>query len=211
MPKYTKIIPSAVQLIIIKSLIRINAVGRSSLVVTLVAAVIFTSLWTNTTQAEAPDPVASGPQVQQVLVDGLTVQERAAKIDAYFVSQNMPLAGNGLAMVTAADAHKIDWTLLAAISVIESTGGQHACKKATFNAFGWNSCKTSFKSYDEAIETISAHLGGDMPTTARHYDGKNTVGILSSYNQVRSDYKKIVLGTMDRIAAMDAPSVLAMK
>src|SRR3989338_4200708 len=60
------------------------------------------------------------------------VKERAAKaeaIDGYFRERNMPLEGAGLKMVLAAEANGIDWRLLPAISIRESTGGKNACVK----------------------------------------------------------------------------------
>lgn len=176
----------------------------------MIVIIMITSLWAHTTQAEAP-LADSTDTVSETLVDGLTVKERAQKIDAYFVENNMPLAGHGLAMVTAADKYGIDWRLIAAIGVIESTGGKFACKKVKYSAFGWGSCKINFSSYEESIDVITRNLAGENPKTAHHYDGKDTIGILSSYNQERSDYKKIVLGTMDKISKMDATAILAMK
>lgn len=173
----------------------------------MIMVLMVTSLWAHTTQAEAPLPTEVS---NEKLVDGLTVAERAQKIDAYFVDKDMPLAGHGLAMVTAADKYDIDWRLIAAISVIESTGGKHACKKVKYSAFGWGSCKINFSSYEESIEVISKNLAGENPKTAHHYDGKDTIGILSAYNQERSDYKKIVLATMNAISKTDATAILAM-
>jgi hypothetical protein len=214
MPTYTKKTLRVVQTIISKSLIRINAVGKSSLVATLVTALIITSLWTTTTQAEAPDPFASDAKMEEVLVDGLTVKERAAKIDAFYISKgDLPLAGHGLAFVQAADKYGIDWRLVASIGYHESTGGKFACKKVKFSAFGWGSCKINFSSYEESIDVISKNLGGDNPNTARYYAGKTTKQIIDVYNpdHIRKDYDTLVLGTMEKIAKIDAPTILAMK
>ena len=128
-------------------------------------------------------------------------EENAAKIDAYFAGGNMPLEGYGMKMVTEAEAHGLDWRLIPAIAVRESTGGIHACKKATFSAFGWGSCRISFKSYDDAIESLAEHLGGDNPRTARYYDNKSIEQILRTYNppSVVPRYAEQVIAVMNKI------------
>ena len=136
------------------------------------------------------------------LVDGLTEEERAAYIDDFFIRKgNLPLAGYGIHFVRAADASDIDWRLLASIGFIESTGGKFACKKVTYAAFGWGSCKISFSSYEEAIDRISQHLGGHVPSTSRYYKDKNTLQILQTYNppSIVPDYAQKVMRTMDDI------------
>ena len=75
----------------------------------------------------------------------------------------------------------IDWTLLAAISVAESSGGKQMCN---FNPFGWGSCRSGvgdFSSISEAIDYVSMNLGGHNPRTAGAYSG-NSEADLWSYN-----------------------------
>ncbi len=184
--------------------------------VTLVVAIMITSLWAHTTRAEAPLPVLTAGVAAdaEILVDGLTVAERAAKIDAFYIAKgDLPLAGHGSAFVQAADEFGIDWRLVAAIGFAESTGGKYACKKATYSAFGWGSCKINFSSYEESINVISKNLGGHNPKTAKYYTGKTTQQIIDVYNpdHIRPNYDKIIFKTMDQIAAIDANAVLAMK
>lgn len=108
--------------------------------------------------------------------------DKAAKIDAYFEKRDMPLAGHGMKLVTEAEKYGLEWSLLAAIAVRESTGGKFACKYKPNNPFGWGSCKIGFETMDLAIETIAKNLGGENPNTARYYDGKTTEEILAAYN-----------------------------
>lgn len=129
----------------------------------------------------------------------VTPDVRAEKIDQYFKSYNMPLAGYGQKMVEVADKNDIDWRLIPALAVIESTGGKFACKKVTFSAFGWGSCKINFKSYDQAINDLGSHLGGNKPNTSRYYEGKDTKGILAKYNSVIPNYTAKVMNVMDAI------------
>ena len=96
-------------------------------------------------------------------------EAKARAIDAYFEARSMPLAGTGMKMVIESENHNIDWRLLPAIAVRESTGGKNACNKVKNNPFGWGSCKIGFKSIEKAIETVAKNLGGNNPSTEYHY------------------------------------------
>ena len=91
----------------------------------------------------------------------------------------MPLEGYGAKFVEAADQCEMDWRLLPAIAVRESSGGKQACGN---NPFGWTSCRADFESIEEAIEIVGANLCGFNQRTARYYGGKNTLQKLHSYN-----------------------------
>lgn len=106
-------------------------------------------------------------------------EERAEKIDAYYTKRGMPLKGYGAKMVAEAEKNNLDWRLLPAIAIKESTGGKFACYK---NPFGWGSCKIKFASYDDAIEAVARNLGGNNPNTARYYKDKTTEEKLYHYN-----------------------------
>jgi hypothetical protein len=129
------------------------------------------------------------------------LQAKADAIDAYFKAHNMPLQGLGNKMVQEAEKNGLDWRLLAAIAVRESTGGIHDCQNVDHNFFGWGSCKISFKSDEEAIETVAMNLGGNNPNTSSHYSGKTTKEILQEYNppSVVPTYAKQVMAIMDEI------------
>ena len=128
-------------------------------------------------------------------------ESKAESIDAYFGSHSVPLEGMGMKMVLEAEKNELDWRLLPAIAMRESTGGKFACKRATHNPFGWGSCKINFKSTEEAIETVARNLGGNNPKTARHYDDKTTLQILHAYNppSIVPRYASQVLSIMDKI------------
>jgi hypothetical protein len=123
---------------------------------------------------------------------------------------NLPLAGHGMGMVLAAEKYNLDWRIIPAIAMRETTGGKKACpityKKTgdiryIYNVFGWGSCSIKFESYEEGFETLARNLSGNNPRTAYHYSGKNTVDILKSYNppSVVKDYSTQVLKIMDKI------------
>lgn len=122
------------------------------------------------------------------------IDDRALRIDSYFEKRGMPLAGYSKAFLTAADKYGIDWRLLPAISVRESSGGKQMCGN---NPFGWGSCKlNNFSNIEEAIDTVSRNLGGHNPRTASYYSG-NTYQKLWSYNgTVMPSYPDEVIAIM---------------
>ncbi len=131
--------------------------------------------------------------------------QKAQAIDAYFDKYGMPLVGTGMKMVLEAEKNDIDWRLLPAIAVRESTGGKHACKKVTNSFFGWGSCKINFKSREAAIEIVAKNLGGNNPNTDHHYAGKTTKEILQKYNppSIVPNYAPQVMKIMDTIGRGD--------
>jgi hypothetical protein len=133
------------------------------------------------------------------------VQAEADSIDAYFAEHDMPLEGTGMTMVKEAYLNGLDWRLLPAIAVRESTGGKNACDKVKYNPFGWNSCKTGFDSYEDAIETVAENLGGNNPSTAHHYDNKTVKEILQAYNppSIIPRYANQVMSIMDTLGDPD--------
>lgn len=128
-------------------------------------------------------------------------EEKAASIDAYYAKYNMPLEGYGMKMVLEAEKNGLDWRLIPAIAVRESTGGKFACKN---NPFGWGSCKIAFKDYNEGIEVVSRNLSGNNPRTARYYGGKSVRGILETYNppSIVPTYASEVIAIMNKIETM---------
>ena len=128
---------------------------------------------------------------------------KAEKIDAYFAQYNLPMAGEGHKLVEAAEANDLPWPLLAAISMRESTGGAHEYNG--YNAFGYGSAK--FSSYDQAIDTVAATIGGNKTGTARFYANKSIPDRLTTYNgNAVAGYADSVQGIMNKIEAMPTSS-----
>lgn len=127
-------------------------------------------------------------------------KEQAKAIDTFFKERSMPLHGTGMTFVLTAEKYGLDWRLLPAIGVRESSGGKQACG---YNAFGWGSCKLGYNytSYEEAIEAVGRNLGGANKNTARYYAGKSTEEKLYHYNgSVEPPYTGEVLAIMDMIS-----------
>ena len=144
-------------------------------------------------------------EIQASTQEQITMRLRADKIDAYFRDRNMPLEGYGMKMVQVAEENNIDWRLLPAISVIETTGGKNICKskEGANNPFGYGSCKIAFDNINESIEAVGRNLGGNNPRTASYYKNKDLDGILKSYNSVIPTYNKKIRSVMDRIENYD--------
>lgn len=107
-------------------------------------------------------------------------QQKADAIDSFFKKRSMPMEGTGKTFVIVAEKYGLDWRLLPAIAVRESSGGKQACGH---NPFGWGSCKLhNFVSYEQAIEALGRNLGGAAPRTASYYAGKTTLEKLHYYN-----------------------------
>lgn len=147
---------------------------------------------------------------------------KAEKINTYFGKRNLPLEGHGMEMVMVAEKYNIDWRLIPSIALIETTGGKFACSKTykatgdiryTYNVFGWGSCSIKFESYNEAFEILAKNLSGNNPKTARYYKGKDTIGILESYNprHIVSDYPEKIMKVMSAIDNTKTNNELAMK
>lgn len=125
-------------------------------------------------------------------------QQKADAINTYFKERSMPLNGTGMTFVLVAEKYGLDWRLLPAIGIRESSGGKAACG---YNPFGWGSCKLSnFSSYEQAIESLGKNLGGGNPKTARYYAGNTTKEKLHYYNgTVLPSYPDEVLAIMKKI------------
>ncbi len=134
--------------------------------------------------------------------DVILAKERADKIDAYYKKHGMPLEGYGAKMVAEAEKNNLDWRLLPAIAIRESSGGKDACNQDQFNTFGWASCDidvVKFKSFNDAIETVARNLGGNNPNTAYAYKDKTIIQKLARYNSVILEYTDEIFEFMDLI------------
>lgn len=158
---------------------------------------------------EATGNISVNIQTVSNEVSVITTQEdefrkvKADAIDNYFASKNAPLSGYGMKFVTEAEKNNLDWRLLPAIAMRETTGGKFACKNpnAPYNNFGWHSCKKGFNSVDESFEYISMTLGGNNPKAPYYKKGMSSEQILKKYNpdSIIPGYSKQVIKIMDTI------------
>ena len=85
---------------------------------------------------------------------------RAEALDEFFAEYDSPLEGHAQTIISEADSHNIDYRLLPAIAMQEST----LCKKVikdSFNCWGfgiYGGKVTRFRDYDHAIQVITETL-----------------------------------------------------
>ena len=73
------------------------------------------------------------PVIAEVISVNDIRKQKAEAIDTYFKDRSMPLEGTGMTFVLVAEKYGLDWRLLPAIGIRESSGGKAACGKKTAN------------------------------------------------------------------------------
>ncbi len=161
-------------------------------------------LTANPKPAVAPQGADTGEEPTLPQVDSENPRKaKIERVDAYFAERKMPLHGYGSEFVEVAERYGLDWRLLPAIAVRESSGGKQACGN---NPFGWASCRTDFESVAAAIEYVGLNLAGENPRTATYYKNKTTREKLWSYNgTINPKYPDEVLLIMEKIGNGDKP------
>ena len=149
--------------------------------------------------------VLSTPEIRPLITGTTDNQQKVhdikvKKMRAYFADKNLPMAAYAEELVTEAEKNNLDWTLLGAITMIESTGGKFYIKE-TKNCFGWGSGKIKFDSIEASIEAVGRHLGGNDPATAKYYKGKTEAQIIAIYNPptIKASYATDIRGVMAKI------------
>ena len=99
---------------------------------------------------------------------------RAIRLAAFFDRYQCPAPYYVGDYLRAADSSGIDYRLLPAISVSESTCGQHS---SVNNYWGWDNLQTTFESVPHGIHFIAQELSG-----GRWYRGKTLKQKLEAYN-----------------------------
>lgn len=134
--------------------------------------------------------------VAETMAYAKSVADRADRLNAYFEKRDMPLASYGEKFVRAADACGLDWRLLPAIGVRESSGGKHYMNN---NPFGWGSAKIKYADFGAAIDDVTEHLCGSRDTTSSYYKDKTTYQKLWYYNgSVMPTYPAEVMSIMNK-------------
>ena len=99
------------------------------------------------------------PKNMQFEIEAAEV-DRAQVLKKFFERYDSPLVNYADTFVKVADAYGIDYTLLPAISCMESTCGKFMPADSN-NAFGWGvygGTYIKFETHDEAIETVGEGL-----------------------------------------------------
>jgi len=99
---------------------------------------------------------------------------RTVKLETFFKSYNCPEPFYTHEYIRAADTHGVDYRLLPALSVRESTCGRHDRKN---NRWGWDSARRGFASVPRGIEYVARKL-----SQGRYYKDKTLDEKLYAYN-----------------------------
>lgn len=117
---------------------------------------------------------------------------RASVLKSFLLERSMPIAEYAELFIVAADTYSLDWRLLPAIGIRESSGGKAQCGH---NPFGWGSCQGyNFTAAEEAIAYVSWRL-----SESPYYQGKDTYEKLRTYNSEIETYPDEVIAIMEMI------------
>ncbi|MBI2616887.1 hypothetical protein HYW55_01990 [Candidatus Gottesmanbacteria bacterium] len=82
---------------------------------------------------------------------------RVEKLERFFEAHNSPLSTHAELLVSTADAYNLPWTLVAAISGVES-GFCRRIPSGSSNCWGWNNGNSSFDNLSHAVYIVSRTL-----------------------------------------------------
>jgi hypothetical protein len=116
---------------------------------------------------------------------------RIDKLKAFFSSYGCPTPQHAMDYVEAADIFQLDYRVLPAISLLESTCGING---RVNNYWGWNSAQSAFGSVPEGIAYVTSRLAEGAPYRDKTLDQK-----LRTYNPVVQSYARNVKRLMRRI------------
>jgi len=122
---------------------------------------------------------------------------RPTRLEQFLNKHKSPLADYSEDFVNYADKYNLDWRLVPAISGVESTFAQQLPYNS-YNAWGWGIYGNNilyFKSYDEAIKTISKSLREDY---INQWGAKDVYQIGRIYASSPTWAQRVV-GFMDKI------------
>jgi len=122
------------------------------------------------------------------MADTLPVQAapdpRVPKLEAFFQAYDCPTPYRAKTYVEAADEHGLDYRVMPALAVRESTCGMH---QRMNNHWGWDSGKVGFKSVEDGIKYVAQQLG-----EGKYYRGKGLEEKLRTYNPVPGYVRSIM-------------------
>ena len=116
---------------------------------------------------------------------------RVVRLEEYLRAYNSPVAHLAPVFIEIADEKGLDWRLLPAIAVVESSAGKRMRHN---NLFGWASGKKKFDTPEQAISTVGNALG-----TANWYKNKTFIAAMKTYNPANKAYPEKVRAAMMKI------------
>lgn len=121
-----------------------------------------------------------------VNVDGTFLprsDQRLIQLKQFLAERESPIVHLAEDFLIAADRHGVDWRLLPAIAMVESSGGKY---HPLNNIFGWNNGAYQFESIPASIYYLSERL-----STMDYYKDKDLDGVLWTYNPIPGYSDKI--------------------
>jgi|SRR5579862_7905032 len=119
---------------------------------------------------------------------------RQIRLEKYFSEHHCALRELAAEFVAVADENNLDWRLLPSLSMVETGGGRGTRNN---NLFGWNCGRTRFDSPKASIHVVASKL-----SQSKAYKGKDTDGILKTYNS-NPRYGARVKAVMETIGSGD--------
>lgn len=121
----------------------------------------------------------------------LTIDHRTSEVSGFMLKHQCPKPYYIKEYLNAADKYNLDYRLLPAISIQESSCGRHY----RFNNYwGWNSARTGFESVQYGIDFVTGQL-----SEGHYYKNKTITQKLKTYNSENPEYYKEVLHLMDQM------------
>ena len=119
---------------------------------------------------------------------------RAEKLKKYLESKNSPYSDKAQFFVKTADKYQIEYTVLPAISGIESSFGLHLVGNS-HNPFGWGGGYIYYDSWEDCIESvakgIATHYPSDIPEEIGPiYTPPNYINWISAVKQFQGEIKQ---------------------
>jgi len=111
------------------------------------------------------------------------VDLRGARLEAFFKAYDCPGPLHVEEYLEAADAHALDYRLLPAISLVESTCGAFERHN---NRWGWDSVQSGFPSVPAGIEYVTEQLAENP-----RYKGKTIRQKLFTYNPYKGYVRQV--------------------
>jgi hypothetical protein len=125
----------------------------------------------------------SPPYTTRSSADEVRTDERTAKLELFFKSYQCPQPYYIDHYLSAADNYALDYRFLPAVSVRESTCGEH---NRLNNRWGWDAGRSRFRSVQSGIYFVTGRLAH-----SEYYKGKTLDEKLFMYNPDRQYVKEI--------------------
>jgi hypothetical protein len=125
---------------------------------------------------------------------------RIVRLEEYLRAYHSPVAHLAPVFIDIADQKGLDWRLLPALAIVESSAGKSMRHN---NLFGWASGNKKFTSAEQSIQIVGDALG-----TARWYKSKTFVAAMRTYNPASRAYPEKVRRAMLQIDNAPVGSML---